>query len=82
MKSEIIKKEGNKLTLKVEVLLDPKSMLNSEEKIQLALNQAGLLATETALSQFDTDGSAIKLNGKNYRSKGKKKKIMKQVTVA
>jgi len=75
MKSEIIKKEGNKLTLQVEVSLDPNSMLNSEEQIQLALNQAGLLATETALSQFDTDGSPIKLNGEQYTSKGKKKEL-------
>jgi len=75
MKSEIIKKEGNKLTLKVEVILDPNSMLNSEEQIQLALNQAGLLATETALSQFDTDGSTIELNGAKYTSKGKKKDL-------
>ena len=48
-------------------------MLNSEEQIQLALNQAGLLATETALTQFDTDGSPIELDGEQYTSKGKKK---------
>lgn len=73
MTSKITKRAGNKLTMEVEVLLDPKSMLNSEQQIQQALNSAGLLATETALSQFDTDGSSIMLNDKKYTSKGKKK---------
>jgi len=75
MQSKIIKRTDNKLTLEVEIMLDPNSMLNSEEQIQLALNDAGLLATDTALSQFDTDGSAIELEGKKYTSKGKKKKV-------
>lgn len=48
-------------------------MLNSEEQIQKALNEAGVLATQTALSQFDTDGSPIELEGKKYTSKGQKK---------
>ena len=50
MKSKIIKKVGNKLTMEVEILLDPTSMLNSEQKIQQSLNSAGVLATQTALS--------------------------------
>lgn len=74
MNSKILKRTGNKLTLEVEVLLDPNSMLNSEEQIQLALNEAGMLATQTALSQFDTDGSAIEINGIKYTSKGSLKK--------
>ena len=75
MKSKIIKRIGNKLTLEVEFLLDSDSMLNSEEQIQLALNEAGLLATQTALSQFDTDGSPIELDGEKYTSKRRKKKV-------
>ncbi len=73
MESKIIKKDGNRLTLEVQILLDPNSMLNSEEQIQKALNEVGVLATQTALSQFDTDGSSIELEGKKYTSKGKKK---------
>jgi len=57
----------------VEILLDPTSMLNSEQQIQQALNSAGILATQTALSQFDSNGSAIELNDEKYTSKGKKK---------
>ena len=73
MKSKIIKKVGNKLTMEVEILLDPTSMLNSEQKIQQSLNSASVLATQTALSQFDSNGSAIELNDEKYTSKGKKK---------
>ena len=45
-------------------------MLTSEELIQQGVNLAGLLATEHALSRFDTDGTAIKVGGKKYTSKG------------
>ena len=59
--------------MEVRVILDPDSMLNSEQQIQLALNDAGKLATGQALSQFDTNGASIELNGEKYTSKGKKK---------
>jgi hypothetical protein len=42
-------------------------MLTTEEYIQTTVNQAGLIATEHALSQFDTDGSAIKVNNKTSK---------------
>jgi len=73
MKSKIIKQAGNQLTMEVEILLDPASMLNSEQQIQQALNSAGILATQRALSQFDSNGAAIDLNDEKYTSKGKKK---------
>lgn len=47
------------------------SMLTGEEFIQQALNQAGAEATGYLLSQFDTDGAAIKVGGETYSSKGK-----------
>jgi len=75
MSSKIIKRIGNKLIIEVAVDLNPKSMLNSEKKIQEALNKADQLATEEALSSFDTDGSAIELSDVKYTSKGKKKSI-------
>ena len=45
-------------------------MLDTEEVIQRGVNQAGLLATQYALSRFDTDGSPIKVESKKYTSKG------------
>ena len=77
MPSKIIKKTGSKLIIEVSVDLDSDSMLNSEEQIQAALNQAGQLATKEALSNFDTDGSPIKVSNNSYTSKGKKKGNMK-----
>ena len=77
MSSRIIKEQGNKITLQLEVELDPKSMLNSEEQIAKALNEAGLKFTEKALEQFDTDGSPIDVGGKVLRSKGQEKKTTK-----
>ena len=73
MNSRIVKKSGNEVIMEVRVILDPDSMLNSEQQILLALNDAGKLATGQALSQFDTNGAYIELNGEKYTSKGKKK---------
>ncbi|MEM9888955.1 MAG: hypothetical protein AAF849_23885 [Bacteroidota bacterium] len=72
--SKIISKSGRKITLSLEIELDSNSMLKSEEQIAKALNEAGVLATEEALKQFDTQGSPIEKNGKVYTSKGKQKK--------
>jgi len=74
MKSKIIEKTDKKIVLQVEIALDSDSMLNSEEQIQLALNEASTQATQVVLEQFDTDGSAILLNGEKWTSKGKEKK--------
>ncbi len=74
MRSKIIKRSGTKLTLEVEIELDPGSMLNSEEQIARALNEAGLQATKEALEQFDTDGSPIEISGEKLTSKGRQKK--------
>ena len=46
------------------------SMLEAEEGIQDALNEAGLLATEEKLKRFDTDGSPIQLGSVRMTSKG------------
>ena len=75
MSSKIIKEEGKKITLQIELELDPTSMLNSEEQIAKALNEAGLKFTQKALEQFDTDGSPIEVLGKVLTSKGQEKKL-------
>ena len=77
MASKLIKKDGNKITLQIEIELDPTSMLNSEEQIAKALNEAGIQATQDALQQFDTDGSPIDIGGKRHTSKGQEKKDTK-----
>jgi hypothetical protein len=45
-------------------------MLETEENIQMSLNEAGKLATESALSRYDTDGSPITVAKIRYTSKG------------
>jgi hypothetical protein len=50
------------------------SMLDSEERIQEAVNEAGRVATEQALKRFDTDGSAMVLGGVKWTSKGQEPK--------
>jgi len=62
------------LTLQIEIDLDASSMLNSEERIQYALNELGSLATAKALGQFDTTGGPIEINGEKMTSKGQEKK--------
>ena len=78
MASKIIKKDGKKITLQIEIELDPKSMLNSEEQIAKALNDAGVKATKEALEQFDTNGNPIQVAGDKLTSKGQEKKIIKR----
>lgn len=77
MASKIIKEEGKKITIEIAVELDPNSMLNSEEQIAKALNEAGVQFTQKALEQFDTDGRPIELGGKILTSKGQEKKSTK-----
>ena len=49
-------------------------MLTSEEKIQESLNEAGSIATLSALKYLDTDGSAIEIAGAVMRTKGEQSK--------
>jgi Zn-finger protein len=69
MEAEIIKPHLNSITIQVTIPLS-EEMLDTEEAIQRGVNQAGLLATQYALSQFDTDGTSIKVEEKKYTSKG------------
>jgi len=46
-------------------------MLESEEVLRSALNEAGCLATGKCLEHFDTDGSALSLGGERLTSKGR-----------
>jgi hypothetical protein len=67
MAAKIIRKEGKKLIIEITIDLED-SMLDSEEAIQAVVNEAGSLATEEALKQFDTQGEAIEIAGKPWRA--------------
>ncbi len=51
-----------------------RSMLDMENQIQDALNEAGQVLTAGALEHLDTDGSAIRLGNHQLTSKGKVEK--------
>lgn len=74
MNVKITKQTERKITMEIEIDLDAKSMLNSEENILSALNEAGKEATKIALKQFDTDGNRIQINNKNWSGRSQKKK--------
>jgi hypothetical protein len=69
MDAEIIKTDSRSITIQVTIPIE-EEMLDTEEAIQQAVNEAGLIATKYALSKFDTDGSPIKVEQKKYTSKG------------
>jgi exoribonuclease R len=60
MSATIIKAEKKGITVQVFIPIpegkEDMSMLEREELIQQGINEAGQLATEYALSQYDTDG--------------------------
>ncbi len=74
MAAKIIRKEGKKLIIEITIDFED-SMLDSEEAIQAVVNEAGNLATEEALKQFDTQGEPIEIEGKPWRSKGQEEKF-------
>jgi hypothetical protein len=71
MAAEIIKTNGSKILIQLELDLN-RDMLASEEAIQRGLTEAGILASEYLLSQFDTDGTPIEVGKEKekYTSKG------------
>lgn len=72
-----IEKQGNKLRIELEIEISADSMLQSEENIEQVLNATGVVASEIALSSFDTDGSPIESEGIVMTSKGRQKKSIK-----
>lgn len=68
--ARITKRDGSCLTIELNITLDSKSMLRSEDNILSGLNEAGALAAQAALEQFDTDGSPIVMGKEKFTSKG------------
>lgn len=79
MSVEIIKREGNKITIEITVDLEG-SMLEMESRIQKSVNELGILETAEALKQFDTTGEVIKIGGLKMTSKGQEKKKSRRHT--
>jgi hypothetical protein len=61
--------EKDVVTIQVKVDISG-SMLDAEERIQMALNEAGVAMTKEALARFDTDGSPIMTGPIKWTSKG------------
>ena len=69
MSAQIVERTETGFTLQVTIPYTP-SMLDFEETLQQRLNEAGVLATQEGLRQFDTDGSPITLGSLRLTSKG------------
>ena len=69
MPAKLIRVKGSRVKVEVTVELS-RSMLETEEAIQGALNEAGVLLSGEALSYFDADGSPIEFGGEVWYSKG------------
>lgn len=71
MTASILERTADSVTIQIKIPLSARSLLESEQTIQQALNEAGTLATGESLKQFDTDGRAIEVVGEKWTSKGK-----------
>ncbi len=69
MPAEIIDRTETGFTLQITVRYNS-SMLGFEEALQNELNEAGVLATQEALKQFDADGTPIVVGAVTLTSKG------------
>ena len=69
MSAAIVARSETSFTVQVEIPYGS-SMLDFEQAIQDRLNQAGVVATQEALQQFDTDGSPITIGSVKFTSKG------------
>jgi hypothetical protein len=78
MSAKLISVEG--LTVRIEVTIElSESMLDSEDRIQEGLNEAGRIASKEALKQQDTDGSVLEIGDKKWRTKGEQAKAYQTV---
>src|SRR3954468_23173425 len=69
MSATIVARTETSFTVQVEIPYGS-SMLDFEEVIQDRLNQAGVVATQEALQQFDTDGAPITIGSVKFTTKG------------
>ena len=75
MSATVVARSQTSFTVQVEIPYGS-SMLDFEQTIQDRLNQAGVVATQEALHQFDTDGSPITVGPVKFTSKGQLPKLI------
>jgi hypothetical protein len=68
-KVSTVSKSKNEMVIQISMRFE-KSMMQEEDEIQKALNEAGVLMTGAALEQFDTDGTPVYLGSTKLTSKG------------
>lgn len=73
MSASLVEVKGTRVKVELTVELS-RSMLETEEAIQVALNEAGCITSREALRYFDTDGSPIKMGDEIWRTKGQQPK--------
>lgn len=73
MPVSLIEVKGSRVKIELTVELG-RSMLDTEERIQEALNEAGCIASREAPGHFDTDGSPIQIGPEIWRAKGQQPK--------
>ena len=73
MPAALIEVKGTQVKIELTVELS-RSMLETEERIQEALNEAGCIAGREVLGYFDTDGSPIQIGPEIWRTKGQQPK--------
>jgi hypothetical protein len=73
MSIRVVEQSRNSIKLEVSIEFSD-SMLESEKTIQKALNEAGTVATGALLKHYDSDGSAIEIDGSRWTSKGEQAK--------
>lgn len=76
MAVELVNKNDKKIEIRLTIEFCG-SMLDSEEIIQRELNEAGKIASAELLTEFDTDGSDIKIGDIKFYSKGQEEKNYK-----
>ena len=79
--TQLISRTGNELTIQVKINIDG-SLLEAEDTIQNACNEVGLLATEKALKNFDTDGRTLQTGGIKWTAKEASEKNIKRLMVS
>ena len=62
MLAELVNHSGNEVTIEFTVRLTG-SVLDDEQALQQSLNEAGQIAMQPILKQFDTNGEPIRVNG-------------------
>jgi hypothetical protein len=74
MTARLISVEGSKVKIELTFELS-RSMLDTEINIQKSLNEAGCIASQSALKYLDTDGSPLKIGSDIWKTKGAQPKI-------